>query len=241
MSLIIIGSAAAFVAGFTQSTLGFGMALVLAPFLMVMLEPVAVVPTVVLVSAANTLLVALRSRRLLKWRLLLPLSVGGIAGFSVGIHVLQLLNQDLARVCVGLLVLFFTVVLWSGWRYPLPETPWTLTPVGMASGFTGGVTSIGGPPVALFLANQNTPRDVFRANLVCYFFIISCYGIMRLTLNGILSGAVARYAGALVPATVLGTLAGLYVGVRIPETAFKRAVFGLLLIVGGVLVYNGLR
>ena len=241
MPFVIIASLAAFIAGLTQSSLGFGMALILAPSIMLMIEPVAVVPTVLLMSLTNTSLVAVRSRHLIQWRLLLPLAVGGITGFTLGIRVLLLLDANAARLFVGLLVLVFTVVLWTGWRRPLPETPWTLIPVGFVSGFTGGATSIGGPPVALFLTNQNMPRDMFRANLVCYFCVISCYGIVRLTANGVLDASVALYALTLFPATVLGTVTGLVFGGRIPETMFRRAVFSLLFIMGVILVYNGAR
>ncbi|HDP36045.1 MAG TPA: sulfite exporter TauE/SafE family protein [Candidatus Hydrogenedentes bacterium] len=179
MTGIIIGSFAAFTAGLAQSCLGFGMALIMAPCIMLIIEPRAVVPTVLLMSITNTFLIALKSHPHIKWRLLLPLSAGGLVGFSFGLRALLMLDSDNARLVIGMLVLIFTAVLWSGWRWPLPETPWMLTPVGMLSGFTGGATSISGPPVVLFLANQNTPRDTFRANLVCYFFIINCYGIIR--------------------------------------------------------------
>ena len=241
MALVIaIGSLAAFTAGLAQSTLGFGMALIMAPCIMLVIEPIAVVPTILLMSAVNTFLVAVRSRHLIKWRLLLPLTAGGLVGFTLGLHALLMLDPNMARLFIGILVLAFTVVLWSGWRKPLPETPWMLVPVGFISGFTGGSTSISGPPVALFLANQNTPRDIFRTNLVSYFFILDCYGIIRLLLNGTIDKTVALYAVCMFPATLAGTLTGLYFGKRIPENAFMRAVFIVLLIMGSLLIYHSI-
>lgn len=238
---IVMGSAAAFLSGLAQSSLGFGMALIMAPSIMLLIEPAAVVPTVLLMSALNTFIVALQSQRLIKWSMLLPLSAGGIVGFSLGIRALLLLDPNVTRLFVGLLVLFFTLILWTGWRRPVPERSCTLAPVGLVSGFTGGATSISGPPVVLFLANQNTPRDVFRANLVCYFFVINCYGIARLAMNGVIHRGVVLYAAALLPATLCGTLAGIYFGGRIPEAAFRRAVFLVLTVMGVLLVYNSLR
>lgn len=238
--IIVIGSLAAFTAGLAQSCLGFGMALIMAPCIMLVIEPIAVVPTILLMSAVNTFLVAARSRRLVKWRLLLPLTTGGLIGFTLGLRALIMLDPDRARLFIGILVLAFTVVLWSGWHKPLPEKAWMLLPVGLISGFTGGATSISGPPVVLFLANQNTPRDIFRANLVSYFFILNCYGIVRLLNNGLINGTVATYALFMFPATLAGTLTGLHFGKRIPENTFKRAVFVVLLIMGALLVYHGI-
>ena len=34
---------------------------------------------------------------------------------------------------------------------------------------------------------------MFRANLVCYFCVISCCGIIRLTINGVLDASVVLY------------------------------------------------
>ncbi len=242
MALILtIGSLAAFVSGIAQSCLGFGMALIMAPCIMLIIEPMAVVPTVLLMSALNTFIIAAKSQRLIRWSLLLPLVIGGIIGFTLGIQALLMLDPNVIRLFVGILVLLFTGVLWSGWRRPLPENPWTLGPVGLLSGFTGGSTSISGPPVVLFLTNQNTPRDAFRANLVCYFFIINCYGIVRLSLNGILNQQVMIYAAAFLPATLLGTLTGIYFSRKIPEKIFRQAVFMVLSIMGAMLLYNSLR
>ncbi len=242
MALILtIGSLAAFVSGMAQSCLGFGMALIMAPCIMLLIEPMAVVPTVLLLSALNTFIIAANSQHLIRWSLLFPLAIGGVIGFTLGIQALLMLDPSIIRLFVGILVLLFTGFLWSGWRRPLPETPWTLGPVGLLSGFTGGATSISGPPVVLFLANQNTPRDAFRANLVCYFFIINCYGIMRFSLNGILNQQVMIYAAVFFPATLLGTMTGIYFGKIIPENVFRQAVFMVLTIMGAMLLYNSLR
>ena len=240
LPFFIVGSLASFSAGLAQSSLGFGMALIMAPCIALVIEPVAVVPTIVLMSTVNTFLVALRNKRMIKWRLLVPLSIGGLIGASLGLNVLLQLDPDIMRLFIGILVLTFTGILWSGWQHPLREKPWTILSVGFVSGFTGGATSISGPPVVLFLANQNMPRDVFRANLTSYFFLLNCFMITWLSWNDVMRGSIVLNAAALFPATLTGTLIGLYFGRRIPENAFRRAVFIVLLIMGSMLVYHGI-
>ncbi len=240
LPFLIIGSLAAFAAGLAQSTLGFGMALIMAPCIMLVVEPIDMVPIILLMSTVNTFMVAVRNRHKINRRLLIPLSIGGIVGASIGLNILLQLNPDIMRLFIGVLVLSFTGFLWSGWQHPLPETPWTIMLVGMVSGFTGGATSISGPPIALFLANQNMPRDAFRANLASYFFLLDCFMIAWLTWKDVVSVSIVLDAAALFPATLTGTLIGLYFGRRIPEKVFKNAVFLVLLIMGCLLVYNGL-
>ena len=112
--------------------------------------------------------------------------------------------------------------------------------VGLVSGFTGGATSISGPPVVLFLANQDMPRDAFRANLTSYFFLLNCFMITWLSWNDVMSASIVLNAATLFPATLAGTFIGLYFGKRIPEKAFRRAIFIVLLIMGMLLVYHGI-
>ncbi len=239
--IVIIGSLAAFVAGVAQSTLGFGMAMIMAPCIMLVLEPMAVVPTILLVNILNSMIVMVRFRRFIHWRQVLPLSAGGIAGFTLGIQLLAYLDPNYSRLFVGLLVLTFTAILWSGWRRPMRETVWTLVPVGLVSGFVGGSTSMSGPPVILFLANQGAHRDHFRANLICYFTITNVYGILRFLHLGAFTGEIVRYAAVFIPATLLGTAAGMLLGGRIPEAAFRRIVFVVLLLIAAMLIINSLR
>ena len=242
MTLIfIIGSAAAVLAGLAQSSIGFGMAMIMSPCVMLVLKPTAVVPTILLVNILNSIIVTWRYRHHVQLRSVLPLAAGGIVGFTVGIQVLVYLNPNTMRLLVGLFVLTFTTIMWRGWRRPVEEKPWITMPIGLVSGFAGGTTSMSGPPVILFLANQGHARDHFRATLIAYFTIINIYGIIRFYTLGLLTTEVLAYAGALIPATLVGTTLGILYGGRVPEHRFKRIIFMLLVFIGCTLVYNSLR
>ncbi|HOH28785.1 MAG TPA: sulfite exporter TauE/SafE family protein [Candidatus Hydrogenedentes bacterium] len=236
----LIGSLTALAAGAAQSSIGFGFSMIMAPIIMLVMEPAAVVPTILLVDVFNCILVTLRYRRHIHIRMVVPLTVGGIIGMAAGIQVLTRVDPDTMRLLVGLLVLVFTVVLWSGWRRPVRESLWITLPVGMASGFAGGATTMSGPPVVLFMANQGHHQDVFRANLIAYFALIEIYGIGNLWWAGALSRDIVAHAGILIPSMLLGTGLGFFLGPRIPEKAFRNLIFAVLVIVGLVLVINSL-
>ncbi len=240
-SFFLIGSLAAVVAGAAQSSLGFGMSMIMAPCLMFVLEPAAVVPTILLVDVFNCMLVTFRYRRHVHIRMVIPLTVGGILGVAAGIQVLTRVDPDTMRLLVGLLVLVFTVVLWSGWRRPVTESLWVTLPVGLASGFAGGTTSMSGPPVVLFMANQGHHQDIFRANLIAYFSLIEIYAIVNFWWAGALSREIVSHSAVLIPAMLLGTGIGFLLGPRIPEKIFRNLIFVVLLIIGTILVVNSLR
>ncbi|HOC67873.1 MAG TPA: sulfite exporter TauE/SafE family protein [Candidatus Hydrogenedentes bacterium] len=240
LSFFLIGSLSAFVAGAAQSSIGFGFSMIMAPCLMFVLEPVAVVPTILLVDVVNCILVTLRYRRHVHIRMVIPLTVGGILGVAAGIQVLTRVDPDTMRLLVGLLVLLFTVVLWSGWRRPVKETLWVTLPVGLASGFAGGTTSMSGPPVVLFMANQGHDQHLFRANLIAYFALIEIYAIANFGWAGALSRDIVSHSAVLIPSMLLGTGVGFLFGPRIPDKIFRSLIFAALLIIGTVLVVNSL-
>lgn len=68
----IVGSITALVAGAAQSSIGFGFSMIMAPCIMLVLEPVAVVPTILLVDVLNCILVTLRYRRHVHIRMVIP-------------------------------------------------------------------------------------------------------------------------------------------------------------------------
>jgi uncharacterized membrane protein YfcA len=236
------GALVAALAGFVQGCAGFGLGMTAAPALMLVLgrDPSFVTPVVLSMSAINSLAGGLEARRSLRWRFLLPLAAGGMAGTPLGIAVLRYVDDTVLRAATGAVVLAFAAALLTGWRRPMPNAPYTLFPVGLSSGFLGGALAMGGPPAILFLANQGVPRDHFRANLLVYFFISSCFGIALFALSGMYTREVAGAVGGFAAPLLAGTWLGVYLSRRIPEARFRQAVIvaaglmGLLLLAGSV-------
>lgn len=242
MTSLIIGAFILFVAGVVQGCTGFGMALVAAPVLFLVMPGKAVVPTVVICSMLNSLLVAVESRKHIDWAVVVPLLAGGLIGSPLGVHALKVLDDTHLKVGVGLFVVLVSLALLAGWRMPIGGGKRTMVPVGLLSGFCGGSTSMGGPPIVLFLANRDTPKDLFRANLVCYFSLINVVTICALTYRGLLTGPVALKAAFFFPTMLLGTALGVYLSRRMPEGPFRKAVMLLVGFTGlSLLVTNVMK
>ena len=223
---LVLGALIAGVAGFVQGCAGFGFGMTAAPTLALLLhaEATFVTPIVLTLSMCNTGLSVLSAHKALEKRIILPLAAGGLLGMPLGVAVLQYVEPGQFRFAVGCVVMVTAVAMITGWRYPLPNTPYTLVPVGLSSGVLGGALAMGGPPAILFLANQGVPRDTFRASLLTYFFICSIFGLVLFYARGFYTPEVIQASATFIPAVIVGTLLGVRAAGRVPEEAFKKGV-----------------
>lgn len=241
MAVYVFGMAAAFVAGMVQGCAGFGLGLTSAPCLMLFTTPAVAVPTVIGLSLANSFVTALHARRHLLWRLVGLLALGSIAGIPVGAYALRVIDPNVLSVGIAVFILLFVAALATGWTRPLRRPQRALLPLGCLCGVLAGSTSMSGPPLILFLANQDTPKDVFRANLISYFFLEGLFTLVLYLAWGMYTLEVARLTAALIPPVLVGTAVGIRLSKRLPETTFRRIVLIGLSLVAVVLLVTSLR
>lgn len=108
------------------------------------------------------------------------------------------------------------------------------TPLGVAAGFTSGITSTvahaGGPPVAIYLlASQITPLS-YVSTTAAFFFVVNWLKVPGYAAAGLFDRELMM---PLIPLAVLiwpGVYAGRWVVRRIGAGPFERLVLGLLLV-----------
>jgi hypothetical protein len=225
-----------FLGGVIQGSMGFGMAMVVAPPLLLILPATTVVPAMSMASVFNSGVAAWSLRRHVDAPTLGPLLAGAVVGLPIGIYLLKSLDGPVFKAGVGALMIGLAAVLLSGRRVQLKNPRAALFPVGISSGFLGGSISIGGPPIVLFLTNLGIPRDTFRANLLAYFTLTSGLGIAGFALAGILTRDVAWFGLGLIPGVFLGTQLGLRLATRLHHAVFERITLVAVALMGLVLV-----
>jgi uncharacterized membrane protein YfcA len=201
--------AASAVAGFgatVQGAVGFGMALVAAPIL-VLIHPAIVPGPLMVAGMALTVLVAWRERDSIdllgvRWGL-----VGRVPGVALGAWLLSYLPLSAMSLAVGVAVLLGVALASSGRR--VTPGPRVLLGAGFVSGVFGTVASIGGPPLALVYQYETGPR--LRGTLAGYFIVGGCMSIAALFWVGRFGASELFWTLALLPGTVLGfALSGLF-------------------------------
>ena len=161
----------AFVAGLMRGFAGFGSAILMAPIFAVLLGPVHMVPMVAAIELPMSVMLFLGSRRDVEWKFVAPLSAIAMAAMPVGIWLLVSLDASAITKAVSVIVLLFVAVLITGWRYQGPR-PLALTlGIGGISGAMMATTSVGGPPVLLYMLAAAMPAATIRANIVAYYLL----------------------------------------------------------------------
>jgi uncharacterized protein len=237
VSVYLVAAGAVLLGGFLQGCIGFGIAMAAVPLMLLVMPAMDVVPLIAWISLANTSTMTWVLRRQVRPRMVLPLAAGCLIGVPIGVQILDAFDGPGLKAAIGALLVALSAVLFAGWSRPVRNEGAGLWSVGLLSGMMSGSTGIGGPPVVLFLSNQDTPRDVFRANIIAYFLLLCLISITVFTLRGAYDRESAGLLAVCIPAVLAGTWGGALLATRIPQELFRRitlllsACNGLLLVI----------
>jgi uncharacterized membrane protein YfcA len=225
-ALVAIGSC-------IQSSIGFGLGLIAAPFLFLIYPPLVPGPLMAS-SIALTLLIALREREAIDFSGLGFAVVGRVAGTLVAALVWVVLPSGSFDFLFAGLVLLGVALSLSSLR--IEPRPTTATAAGALSGFMGTLSSIGGPPMALLYQRECGPR--IRGTLSSHFVIGALISLVALA-------AVGRYGRLeiiltlwLIPAILAGYLASSWVRQSVDRFGARPFVLGLSVLAALSILYR---
>lgn len=182
-----------------QGAVGYGMALIAAP-LLVLVSPALVPVPLILLSTVHSVLAVIRDGRHADWRGIGWAMLGRLPGTGLGVLAVLVLSERSFTLVIGLGVLVCVVLSVLAWR-PAPR-PGSLLLAGMASGAGGTAAAIGGPPIALLY--QNATGAEVRGTIGGYFVLGSITSIVALAAAGQVSSHTLVTTVQLVPFLLLG-------------------------------------
>jgi uncharacterized membrane protein YfcA len=100
------------------------------------------------------------------------------------------------------------------------------------AGVVHGLFATGGPPLAWAAHCLRLRKDAFRTTLLGTFLAVNTVMVIVLVVDARLGRAQAMPLAVLVVAALLAVPVGRGLAQRLPEAGFRRAVHGLLLLVG---------
>ncbi|WP_108125248.1 sulfite exporter TauE/SafE family protein [Saccharospirillum mangrovi] len=186
-----------------QTALGFGMAVLAAPIIVVLRPewvPVVLTVTALVLSVMNVW----HLRRDIQLRVMLAPFITRIPGTLLGAWILVHLPVQALQILVAAAVLL--AVLVSALGRAFEATPARLGWAGFISGIMGTTTSIGGPPMALVM--QHGQARTTRANLALYFGYSCVLSLLSYQFAGLLSPRLWLESLSFVPAALLGFALG---------------------------------
>lgn len=223
-----------FVAYGVQTATGFGAALI-SVTLGAHLIPVGdVVVLVLTLSLGQCGYIAFRYRGSIDWRFLgrwvAPfMGVGTAAGAYIAGYIDgAVLRQVLGALILGLSLFELGASLGRRGKEPPP-----IGPVGSAIGLVGaglmhGVYATGGPPLVYTMGRRRFEASAFRSTLTVVWLVLDFGLVSYFVIDGRYTAAHVQRVGLLVPAVILGIIAGERLFARIRGPRFMQLVFALL-------------
>lgn len=234
---LVIAVLIVFLGAIVMGTVSFGMGLVVAPVLLLFVEPQSAVVIVNAVIGLVLVLVLLQTFRHLNLRLMLPMTLGGLIAVPIGVLVLSSANPTTLRITIGLVILFLGVLNLFQVQLPLVQHRLTGAVVGFLTSLAVTTLSIGGPLAALYVVAQKWPPQEIRAALAFFFLVSYAAAFFLYARSGLVHRETLANIGVLVPSLVAGVgLAALLVR-RMNPRVFRYAVTGVI-ITGSVVLLS---
>ena len=115
----------------------------------------------------------------------------------IGTIFLISIDEQIIKIIMSILVIFFVILIASGWRLKSTITKYVLLISGIISGLMQGVTGMGGPSFATVLLSKDDKEEVIRGNIlimsagIVISAVISMYYFNLFSLELLLTGIIA--------------------------------------------------
>lgn len=228
-------------AGLIQGATSFGFSLFALPILAVFLPLKVIVPMLVIYSIIMNSIILYKIREHVKIKRILMLIVAAVIATPIGANMLISMDERILQLIVGVIVAISALSFYFGYKIKINNEKIAYIPVGFLSGLLNGSVSLSGPPVILFLTNQGVEKQVFRATLTAYFWILNIMTVGTFIYKGLVSTETLKFTLYLLPALVIGVLIGIKLGNKVKEETFKKLTTVLLVCMGILSIISALR
>ena len=229
---LLIAMAVAAAAGLMRGFAGVGSGMMMAPVFAVLFGPVQTVAVIILMEVVVTAQLMPGVRREIDWRVIAPMGAAAALFMPVGSWLLVTLDPTLIARTIALIVLVFSVVLMIGWRYDGAKKLWASLSIGSLSGVLMAATSLGNPPVMVYLLSSRDNAATNRANFTGYFAVTLVALIVIMAVKGLIGRDALTTAAILLPVYMIATWIGSKLFRKSSEAMYRRVALGILFCIG---------
>jgi uncharacterized membrane protein YfcA len=220
LALIGIGLLAAFVNG----ALGYGFSSLTVPVALLFQTNRVLNPALVLIELFVNVYVLFINRGSLSavWRRVYPIVLGLLPGVALGSVLLASLHPAWTKLATYSFLLPLILIQAAGLRQPIKAEKLVGLPFGAGLGFLYSVTTISGPPLAVFFNNQGLVKQDFRAGLAIIRVAESSLTALAYWHLGLFTAQSFGLASTLLPCVLVGVPLGAWLIRRLDAEAFRR-------------------
>lgn len=231
VTTILVGLAV-FLAVFTQSLSGFGVALVAMALLPSLIDIQIATPLVALVALVLEIVLVIRYRHAMEVQAISRIVLAALIGIPMGVYFLSRVDEKIALMMLGLVITGYAIYALFGLKLPRLEQSFWPYLAGLFGGLLGGAYNTSGPPVILYGDCRRWPPDEFKSNLQGYFVIISIGIVASHALNRNFTPQVWHLFWWTTPFVLIGIIAGLSLDRWLNPITFRKLVLILLVVMG---------
>ncbi len=209
-------------AGLMRGFAGFGSGMMLSPVFAILYGPAEAVLMIAVMEIVVSVQLVPKALPDVQWPFLGPLILAAVVGMPLGAWLLATTEPELITRIIAAIVLVFVIVLAVGWRYQGPKRLLPTLGVGGVSGALLTATSVGGPPVLLYILSGQDSARTNRANIILYFAIAEIITPVFLYLQGLFAMEVVIRALTICPAYMVGAWVGSRLFRESSEQVYRR-------------------
>ena len=196
-----------------NGALGYGFSSITVPIALLVTVGRVLNPALVIVEVVINLYALYWNRHSAKamWARVAPLTIGLVPGVLAGAWLLDYIAPRNVKLFAYVVLLPLILLQASGRRWPLRNERAAAIPLGASTGLLYGLTTISGPPLAVFWNNQGLAKDDFKVALAIIRSIESVCALVAYAYLGLLT----RESSTLLPWIAPGVLIGFPLGHRL--------------------------
>jgi len=223
-STLVVLAVTSLVAATVNGALGYGYSSISVPVALVVIAGRILNPALVVIEVAINAYALYWNRHAARrvFPRVAPLALGLVPGVVIGALLLDHVAPTSIKLAALSALLPLILIQASGKRWPLRNERRAATPLGAGVGVLYGMTTISGPPLALFWNNQGLVKDDFKVGLAVVRTIESTCALIAYAWLGLLTQESAGILPYLVPGVVLGVPLGHWLVRRIGIETFRR-------------------
>jgi uncharacterized protein len=211
-------------AAIVNGALGYGFSSITVPLALLLTTSRLLNPALVLVELVLNGYVLFVNREALPQvrRRMTPIVIGLLPGIALGTLAVAAVRPDWLKLWTFGVLLPLILLQAAGFRRPLrAERRWSF-PFGAGVGALYSLTTISGPPLAVFLNNQGLAKREFRASLGFIRVAEASFTALAYWYAGLITSDALRLVPVMVPSLIVGVPLGAWIIRRVEAETFRR-------------------
>ena len=225
ISVLFILALISLAASTVNGGMGYGYSSISTPLAVLVIINRVINPVYVLVEGImNTMMFGLSGRDNVKstFRRVIPILVALVPGIIIGSTLLTIIAPAWVRLIVYVAILPLILLQAGGIRRPIKSEMTAGIPLGAGVGLLYSITTISGPPIALFLNNQGLVKNQFKAAVAQIRIVESYTTILAYYTLGLFTATTLQLFAYVAPPILIGIPLGFLIVKRMGVELFRR-------------------